>query len=731
MTTRKRLPAAVAQRTSGASAKAALFLLALAACGGPGASPLGEPSLSGVTPSNVSQEGADVTITGANLFQPIAGTAFRSELEATLCGAGLTDLEVQGETRTVSLPSVGTVTVRVGDTITGTLSSHEATGTSDLVLTLPDGRELTLDDAVECYDPAPQVTGLDLDTANVGVGQPVTFTWQAGSPDGLDLTCSLDPGDASAPITPADCGSGRVEHTYLAEGDVTATLTVTDSEQRATVTELAFHVSLLPPEAKTDEVAVNVLDLPLDIPVADLLANDVGLGLSVVSVGPAGRVTLSGDTITYDPGSDYDHLGTADSASDTFTYMVQDDDGITAEGEVQVTVTGQDRVLGLTVSAPDGVGALYPGLEVALQADVEVAGAASTDVTWESSDESVATVDAAGNVQAAGVGNVTITATSVYDPSFEDSVELPVDAALRLHIDLNLPEVEGTTFELPLSGLGEVTVYWGDGDSDTIANPSMPQHEYAASGAYTINVTGTLTSGARFGVGIGVGNDSGEYLNAAAVTSLDTWGDFQFVSLAQAFVDAVNLTNVPDTIPSTVTDLTETFRNAESFNDDIGGWDTSNVTTMAYMFDRALLFDQDIGGWDTSKVTTMRSMFALATEFDQDISGWDTSSVTDMDYMFNLAYEFNQDIGPWDTSKVTSLRATFSNAYEFDQDIGDWDTSSVTDMHSLFLNATSFNQDLTGWCVVQFADEPTNFSAGSGLESGNKPHWGEPCSTAP
>ncbi len=708
-------------------AAAALLLLALAACGGPSAPQLGEPSLLGVSPSRVSQEGAEVTITGADLFQPVSGTALPNQLGATLCGAGLVDLEVQGETRTVSLPSVGTTEVRVGDTVTGTLESHDATGPSDLVLTLPDGRELTLEDAATCYDPAPQVTGFGLDVDNAGVGQPVTFAWQAESPDGLDLTCSLDPGDGSAPIAPGDCASGGVEHTYATEGDVTATLTVTDSEQRETVTELTFHVSLLPPEANADAVTVNVLDLPLAIPVADLLANDVGLGLSVVAVAPAGRVTLSGDTVTYDPGSDYDHLGSADSAVDTFTYSIKDDDGITAEGEVQVTVTGQDRVLGLTVSVPDGVGALYPGQEVELQADVDVAGAASTDVTWESSDEGVATVDAAGHVQAVSVGSVTITATSVQDPGFEDGVDLTVDAPLTLQIDLTLEGVDGTTFELPVSGVGEVTVYWGDGDSETISNPSMPQHDYSAAAAYTINVTGTLTSGARFGVGIGVGNDSGSYLNAAAVTSLDSWGDFQFVSLAQAFVNAVNLTHVPDHIPSTVTDLTETFRNAEKFDGDIGGWDTSNVTSMAYMFDGALVFDQDIGGWDTSNVTTMKSMFSLAKEFDQDISDWDTSSVTDMGYMFDLAYVFNQDIGGWDTSKVTSLRATFSDAYEFDQDIGGWDTSNVTDMNSLFLNATSFDQDLTGWCVVQFDHEPTNFSPGSPLSSAHKPHWGEPC----
>ena len=699
----------------------------MAACGGSGGSPLGEASVSNVTPAAVSREGAHITITGANLFQPVTSVGFPAGLSATVCGAQLEDLQVRGELKTISLPPAGRVTVREGDTVTGTLEGHQQSGPGDLTLRLPDGRVVTKEGVVTCYDPAPAVAGFALDTESVRAGKPVTFTWQAQSPEGLDLTCSLDPGDGGDPVTPGDCRNGHVAHTYLSEGDVSAALTVRDSEGRESKTELAFHVGYVPPQASPDTASVNIADLPLVISVADLLANDVGEGLTVTAVGPAGRVSLSGGTVTYDPGSDYDHLGTADSAVDTFTYTISDADGVTAVGEVQVTVTGQDRVLGLTVSVPDGVGALYPGLEVELQADVDVAGAASTDVTWESSDEGVATVDASGKVRAESVGDVTITATSVYDSSFEASVDLTVDSPLTLRIDLTLPEVVGTTFQLPISGLGEVTVYWGDGDSETITKPAMPQHEYAAAAAYTINVTGTLTSGARFGVGIGVGNDDGEYLNAAAVTSLDSWGDFQFVSLAQAFVDAVNLTNVPGHIPSTVTDLTEAFRNAEKFDDDIGGWDTSNVTSMAYMFDRALLFDQDIGGWDTSKVTTMRSMFALATEFDQDIGGWDTSEVTDMAYMFSLAYEFNQDISGWNTSKVTSLRATFSDAYAFDQDIGDWDTSQVTDMHSLFLNATSFDQDLTGWCVVQFEDEPTNFSNGSALQPGNHPHWGEPC----
>jgi len=97
------------------------------------------------------------------------------------------------------------------------------------------------------------------------------------------------------------------------------------------------------------------------------------------------------------------------------------------------------------------------------------------------------------------------------------------------------------------------------------------------------------------------------------------------------------------------------FRGATAFNQNIGGWDTSNVTNMENMFDGATAFNQDIGDWNTSNVIGMHAMFDGATAFNQDIGDWDTSNVINMFYMFKDAIAFNQDLRDWNVSSVTDF----------------------------------------------------------------------------
>ena len=122
---------------------------------------------------------------------------------------------------------------------------------------------------------------------------------------------------------------------------------------------------------------------------------------------------------------------------------------------------------------------------------------------------------------------------------------------------------------------------------------------------------------------------------------------------------------------------------------------------MSGMFSVATGFNQNIGGWNTSNVTNMAGMFSGATGFNQNIGAWNTSNITSMAYMFYGASSFNQNIGGWDVGQVTAMDTMFSSATAFNQNIGGWDVGQVTTMDTMFdgsgLSTATYDKVLVGW----------------------------------
>lgn len=241
------------------------------------------------------------------------------------------------------------------------------------------------------------------------------------------------------------------------------------------------------------------------------------------------------------------------------------------------------------------------------------------------------------------------------------------------------------------TGTFDYTVDWGDGNVEPNLTASTT-HTYATPGTYTVKITGDFPH-LQFPYSNG---------DREKILSVEEWGTNQWTSMYQSFYYCTNLvvnaTDAPDL--SGVTDMSQMFLGASSFNESINHWDVSNVTNMSTMFSSATNFNQPLNTWDVANVTDMSGMFSYASSFNQDISSWNVGQVTNMSGMFASATNFNQPLNTWNVSNVTDMSSMFFYT-SFNQDISSWNVSAVTDMAQMFSGAASFNQNIDTWNVVQ------------------------------
>ncbi|MEO1761224.1 MAG: Ig-like domain-containing protein, partial [Cyanobacteria bacterium J06629_18] len=82
----------------------------------------------------------------------------------------------------------------------------------------------------------------------------------------------------------------------------------------------------------------------------NVLANDTDengdtLSITSVSGSPTGSVTIDGDNIVYNPNGQFESLNAGETATDTFTYRVDDGNGLSDTATVTVTINGVDEVI--------------------------------------------------------------------------------------------------------------------------------------------------------------------------------------------------------------------------------------------------------------------------------------------------------------------------------------------------------------------------------------------------
>ena len=122
-------------------------------------------------------------------------------------------------------------------------------------------------------------------------------------------------------------------------------------------------------------------------------------------------------------------------------------------------------------------------------------------------------------------------------------------------------------------------------------------------------------------------------------------------------------------------------------------------------------FDEDLSKWDVSQVTDMSNLFCNAESYNHSLETWDVrmqrdsctavphvkfslqvSSAVHMTCMFSGAKQFNQPLLAWRTGKVERMQGMFFNAASFNQPLDSWDTRRVLDMYHL--RSVAFRRDM-------------------------------------
>ena len=297
------------------------------------------------------------------------------------------------------------------------------------------------------------------------------------------------------------------------------------------------------------------------------------------------------------------------------------------------------------------------------------------------------------------------------------------------------------------------------------------------SGNGTVNIFGAIN---------GLGLITAQKWSNDTLTRVSYWSP-TLNSFSYAFYDEENLTSVPSTLPSSVTNTSFMFQGATSFNQNISGWNVSSVTNMNSMFEstsafytnttstgRSLInltlwprtaaaytrFFSPDGSTDTSELDLNSPFYTQGSSMSLTFTGGPTITLpitggtvyvdfgdgvkrTSLSGPVSgtvLVYGSFTTFGSVGWSGVSSLRSVISwpytltnlsNAFNGATNLTSVPSTlpSVTNTTSMFQGATSFNQDISGWNVSMITNMTSMFQ-GATLFNQNLSSWTPTACTA-
>jgi PKD repeat protein len=522
--------------------------------------------------------------------------------------------------------------------------------------------------------PTSGINPLTVSFTNSSLGNNLTYLWDFKN-DGTATSTQTNP-----------------TYTYTQNGNYTVKLTATNSAGSNTVTRSNYiTVSAVPIPAANFTSNVVSGTVPLTVNFTDTSTNSPTSWLWDFKNDGTATSTVRNPSYTYTQSGTYTVKLTATNQYGSNTVVKTN----------YITVNAVGPTAAFTANVTSGFAPL------SVQFNNSTTGTSPTYL-WDFKDDGTATStleNPSYTYTQPGTYNVKLSATnSSGTNNLVRPAYIKVSTAGTLILTIDTSYIIAGTQDVVIYSTNLIgTVDWGDGTVEYYNN-AVPRHTYNVGGVYTITFKGKLTkfSGLHTLKSIDYWDDNLEMTSFAVNRDHSVWSSSQLPG--RNFGGTNLIQQVPNYLPTTVTDLEGAFQGCMVFNDsNVISWDTSRVTNMSAIFKDAYAFNQPINNWNVSNVRFFSYAFDSESYF---------KPFGDLREYLTV---FNQPLSLWNTSNATTMEAMFYNSRQFNQNIGNWNVGNVVRMNNMFAMAISFNQNLSSWCVSLIPQKPIGFDSGAGL----------------